>query len=424
MNDDLLQFAPPKADLGIGMKWHVFISYRPSDRLWAIQLYDVLRHLDYQVFLDRMVLTAGADLLSQLKDGLEASASGIVVWSGTSADSQWLRTEYSLMEGLSHSRDFRYIVANLDGSRPPLFASQAIWVDFSSASDGPRGNGLLALLWGLAGKPLPAQAVRMALEVDERTTQDLHRIRAHLASGNADEIVAMARASHSAWTSTALLGCAAAEALVRLARYTDAISILESLRERFPNSLRPAQLLSLALMRLGRTDESQVLLGRLYEVGAKDSETLGMYAKSWMDRYRRSNDPVDLMKARDLYSEAFNRFPNDYYFGINAASASVFLGDLASARQVADRVKVMVGDAPSDDFWLLATGAEVELIRGQYDAAARAYRTAYVSHPYERGSLDSVWVQATRLLDGLGASPAQRAMIADALGQQTTQRST
>jgi hypothetical protein len=93
-----------------------------------------------------------------------------------------------------------------------------------------------------------------------------------------------------------------------MARYTEAISILVPLRERFPNSVRPVQLLSLALLRLGRTDESLSLLASLYETGARDSETLGMYARTWMDRYRSKGDRAALGRARDLYAEAFKMY--------------------------------------------------------------------------------------------------------------------
>lgn len=417
MTDDLHNLTPPKPDLGIGMKWHVFISYRPSDRLWATELYDVLRQRDYQVFLDQMVLATGVDLMSQLRNGLVASATGVVVWSGTSADSQWLQLEYSEMQQLSDSRGFRYVVANLDASRPPLFATQAVWIDFSSATEGPRGSGLLSLLWSLAGQPLPAEALRMGHEVDARTTQDLNRLKGYATSGNADEIVAMAQVDHPAWTSTALLGCAAADALLRMGRYAEAISILESLRERFPRSIRPAQLLSLVLMRVGRTEEAHLLLGNLYDVGVRDAQTLGMYAKSWMDRYRRDGRRDALVKARDLYAGAFNRVPSDYSLGINAASTSVILGDLKIAQHIAERVKIVLGELPSDDFWLHATRAEIELILQRYESAARAYRMASSFHPEQRASLSSVWAQAMRLLESLGASADQRAMIATALDQ-------
>ena len=56
MNDDLFRFVPPKPELAPGTKWHVFISYRPSDRPWTLQLYDALRQLGYQVFLDQFVI--------------------------------------------------------------------------------------------------------------------------------------------------------------------------------------------------------------------------------------------------------------------------------------------------------------------------------------------------------------------------------
>jgi hypothetical protein len=51
--------------------------------------------------------------------------------------------------------------------------------------------------------------------------------------------------------------------------------------------------------------QAQRILGALYEAGERDSETLGIYARTWMDRYARSKDPADLRESRDLYGEEF-----------------------------------------------------------------------------------------------------------------------
>ena len=38
----------------------MFLSYRSVDRLWVLGLYDVLKELDYEVFLDQVVLVGGS----------------------------------------------------------------------------------------------------------------------------------------------------------------------------------------------------------------------------------------------------------------------------------------------------------------------------------------------------------------------------
>jgi hypothetical protein len=65
-----------------------------------------------------------------------------------------------------------------------------------------------------------------------------------------------------------------------------------------------------------------------------------------MDRYAASRDLSDLQQSRDYYAEAFDRAPDDYYTGINAAAKSVLLGtteDLKKADEYATKVQKVVG---------------------------------------------------------------------------------
>ena len=56
----------------------------------------------------------------------------------------------------------------------------------------------------------------------------------------------------------------------------------------------------------------------------RDAATVGMYAATWWVRYLQSKDKHHLLRSRDLYRDAFNPDPKDYYTGINAASKSLF----------------------------------------------------------------------------------------------------
>ena len=64
--DEWLALAPKPRPLIGNQKWHVFLSYRSIQRPWVIQLYDVLRHSGYEVFLDQYVLTPANPLVSSL----------------------------------------------------------------------------------------------------------------------------------------------------------------------------------------------------------------------------------------------------------------------------------------------------------------------------------------------------------------------
>ena len=136
-----------------------------------------------------------------------------------------------------------------------------------------------------------------------------------------------------------------------------------------------------------------------------------------MDRYNTSKDRLCLLRARDLYRQAFEAAPRDYYTGINAAAKSLLLGERDTAKQLAARVEKIVGTtALPDDYWRTATIAEAQLLQGNYAQAAALYQSAVGSAPSETGSRESTWEDAARLLDCLKATPEQTALIRTALG--------
>ena len=116
--------------------------------------------------------------------------------------------------------------------------------------------------------------------------------------------------------------------------------------------------------------KAQFVLGKLYAAGEIKPGTLGILARTWMDRYTQTSERTFLLKSRDLYRQAFEAFPTDYYTGINAASKSLLAGEKETAAQLAKRVQGLVGDkAIPGDYWKTATVAEVQLLQGNFDAA-------------------------------------------------------
>jgi len=179
--------------------------------------------------------------------------------------------------------------------------------------------------------------------------------------------------------------------------------------------------MGLAYARWGHLHDARAVLKSLYDEGHRDSETMGIYARTCMDSYDRTGNQEDLRLSRDLYAEAFHRSPSDYYTGINAASKSVFLGEIDTARKFAIEVQKVVNaalgprraDQPpltsDDQYWLLATHAELKLIEGNYSEAAKRYRAAIIkSQPDKIGSQFSTWLQAKRLIRAMRASDQQR----------------
>lgn len=410
--------APRGPIKGDGDQWDVFLSYRSVNRPWVLRLYDQLRHLGYEVFMDQFVLTTSGGLNAQLEQHLERSATAVLIWSSRSEESQWCEDEYNALRTLEKGKKgFRYVVLRVDQVELPLMAQAKLWIDFAGQPDGPTGTGLLRLLHGLHGKPLSDEAVRLAAAYDEAFARALVKVNAARSNGDADAVLALAASEAPEWTTTATLPCKAAESLIALKRPADALPLLDRMIERFPRSIRPQQLKGLALARSGQWRAAQQVLGELHELGERDPETLGILARTWRDRYAESQDILHLRKARNLYAEAFEATPSDYYTGINAASNSVLLGDLAAAETLAAAVEQLVGTQPrKGDYWATATVAEVQLIRRRWAEAAALYAAAVEDDPEAKGSHDSTRAQARRLMDKLKPTDAERAAIEAAFG--------
>ncbi|MGB8507937.1 MAG: TRAFs-binding domain-containing protein [Pyrinomonadaceae bacterium] len=422
LREEWLKFAPAPLELTGGDKWNVFLSYRSVNRSWVLNLYDVLRGLGHKVFMDQVALKAGDELTPRLEDALTSSRAGVLVWTSGTGDSDWVRREYGVLERQAADKDgFQFVPVRLDASKLPPFASNRIFLDFSTYPDGPNGGELLRLLHAIVGKPLTEEAAHFANEQDEAARAASAKIRTAIRNKSPERLVKLFREGGLPWETSAALGCRAAEGLIKLGHDEEAIKMLEELEGCFPRAIRPRQLRALALSRRGKDDDlsnAQEILGELYERGEHDPETLGIYARTWMDRYDKSGDLSDLKQSRDLYVEAFTKAPDDYYTGINAAAKSAFLGseeDLKRAAEYAARVQKIVGtEARADDYWMTATIGEVFLLQGKYADAGRMYEAAVASARSEEGSHKSTWKQACRIMKKMQPSGAERALIRQA----------
>ena len=411
-----LQFAPPPRPLGNQEKWNVFLSYRSINRAWVLNLYDVLTELNHKVFLDQYVLKPGDYLIKNLEEALEESQAAVLIWSAATRGSTWVYDEYQfLQQKANKDKDFIFVPVTVDGSEPPAFARNRIYVDFSGYPEGPNGGDLLRLLYALANKPLSQEAIQFAAAQEEAAAianAHLNNAKRH---NKPDRLLELFHQGGLVWETSAALGCKTAECLTSLGHNDEAIAVLEAVENTFPKAIRPKQLHGLALARRGRDadlEQAQEILGLLLEKNNLDSETLGIYARTWMDRYKKTHDQTALRQSRRYYAEAFERQPYDYYTGINAAAKSVFLGEMDKAMEYLQRVETIVGDKPvRDDYWKTATVAEVLLIKKQYPAAADMYRQAVDMAPGEKGSILSTWGQAALLLEALGANEKETAQL-------------
>jgi tetratricopeptide (TPR) repeat protein len=428
--DQWLELAPKPWPLRDNQKWHTYLSYRSIHRPWVLQLYDILKGLGYQVFLDQYVLTPGTNNFESLQDAVQQSSSALLVWASQTRDSEWMRREYEAFSNLLNRRkDFRFVIVTLDQARLPSFALDNAFIDFSEFREGPSGTPLLQLLWGLQGQPLPQRAIELGAEVDAETKESLALIRAARSVGQPLRLLELVaeRQQRVAWLTSPSLLCQVVEALIALRENDRALLLIAECRRLFPQAIRPQQLHALALARSGKWQEAQLILTTLYEKGERDAETLGILARTWMDRYRAEKESSFLQRSRDLYLEAFRAAPDDSYAGINAASKSALLGDLTAASQYAKEVEALVGSIPTlGDYWRTATSAEVKLLQRDFAAAGLLYRAAVSQGPLAVGSHESTFQQAAQLLEHLNASEQDKSSVLSAFAHlshaQTSQQ--
>ena len=217
-----IKLAPRAAERIADMRWHVFLSYRSVERAWVLSLYDTLTQLGYATFLDQFVLDAASRLTRSLEENLDHSQAGILIWSPRNEDSEWCKQEYDSFVTKEKEAEFRFVIARLDNAILPAFAKTKLWIDFTESREGPRGSGLLRLLYGLRGEGLPYGAVNLAQSIDEETRLALARIRAARDAQDQERLLLLGQSQHIAWRAGPLLPCACAEALISIGAHKGA----------------------------------------------------------------------------------------------------------------------------------------------------------------------------------------------------------
>lgn len=208
--------------------------------------------------------------------------------------------------------------------------------------------------------------------------------------GNCERLLELVKSDSPAWTTSALLASQVAESLIKMKCYDDSLTALADLEKRFLKAIRPQQLKGLALAKKGDWKKAQIVLGELEAAGEQDPETLGIFARTWMDRYQESKNPRHLACSQDLYARALKIAPGNYYTGINAASKSILMGELPAAKEFAEKVEQIVGTQKVDgDYWMTATVTEIQLIKQNYAKAAELYQATMNMAPEEIGSHES-----------------------------------
>jgi len=163
-----------------------------------------------------------------------------------------------------------------------------------------------------------------------------------------------------------------------------AYDVLREGHEKIPGDLRLTQLFCLSLIKCGYLIKARNLLSRLVKQGYRDEETLGIlgrvYKEMWSISSGGAPDHPSLKKSRNLYLKAFINTRGNYS-GINAASLSLIMGDLKTARKLARMVINICSESLKEeqnkkDFWIIATLGEAFVLLGKQKQAEKYYGLA------------------------------------------------
>jgi tetratricopeptide (TPR) repeat protein len=399
--------APPQRRTTL---YDVFISYRSSDRGWAMALYDALKRAGWKPFLDQYELVPGASLETSLEEALQASASRVILWSSRTKNSEWCKKERQAMRSIkSAAPEFQFVFAKLDGEPLPLFAQGDLYVDFEDSPEGPRGVNLLRIMCGLEGVPLSAAAVKEAQRVDEATKGILLQIKAAIDGDNIERLLHIATSPDPGLTGTSGPLLEASRGLISMGKYEEALKVLAQADVYFSQSIVLKQLRGLALRRLGRYQDAIDVLSELKAAGHQDPETLGILAAAWYVRYNETGKTIDLRRSRELYRTAFQADPASYYTGLNAATKSLFLGETEEAERLTDAVRPLVQQAKDGkDFWAACTLGELHLLKRDVLSASQIYQNVIDCHPARVGDLAGTRAQAETIASLLGLTAEEK----------------
>jgi hypothetical protein len=366
--------------LGEG-EFHVFISYRSTDRPFAMRLYERMDALGLRVFLDQNELLPGDRLAGTLHEALARSRAAVVLMSKEYLESNWCQAECERLVHLSVEKpEFRLVPLRLDNTPMPGALSTLLSVDFSSDKL-PAGDKLNRVVYGVIGRQPPApdtpNAKLRAVEV-AATDEALGAIDKILKEKGRDPrrlrgVVDYMKSVGLPANATRLR---VGELLIKAGWLTSALEVLPPVED----SLRARQLRALALSKSREDQQALDLLEPLIAAsGEVDAETAGILGGVYKRMWLISNAPVRLAQSLASYEVGYTR-TGEPYMGVNVATLALLSGDRPEAKRVASEVlaKLSSRDKATLQHWDLATIGESYAVLGNQEQALKWYRQAAV----------------------------------------------
>jgi hypothetical protein len=342
---------------------HAFISSNSADRAFAKRL---LYELDAKGF------RVAADWVSG-SSAMNDAATAVLVVSKPYLDSALSRAETDAILARRAAGQLRIIAVVVDDSRLPLHWMPALSYSFLGLPK-PEGSVLEQVLYAVAGQRPPVRA--LAATVPTPVSADPEKGRSLVNAGLPELALKYLPASDT--------------------------------------SVRVRQIRALALAKNRQLDEALILLEGLKREGHLDSESAGLLAGRYRQRWEETGLRNFLTASLETYLSAWESSnPRDCYPGINAASMLLWAGDGEQSKILArDVLAEALAHDHAGDFWALATIAEANLLLGESSEALRFYKRMVAAGPERYENIASARRTLRRDIEylGLKAEPFETAL--------------
>jgi len=245
-------------------EYHVFVSYRSSDRAWAMSLVARLEGVGLRVFIDQQELEVGQSLAKQLQSALTRSRAAVVLVSRGWIDSPWCQQESDvLLDRALKDRNFPLVPLRLDDSQMPALLNSQLWIDFKGM---PRaeGEGVERLIGTLLKRTVgaPDSVAAKAAAAEQKVTDEFVARIKSAAVGSAATIKSLLAEWRRTASSDVTPALAAAEVLIGKAEFYQALGVIKDAG----STPRARQQRALALSKSGRHAEAVVHAALIREI--------------------------------------------------------------------------------------------------------------------------------------------------------------
>lgn len=422
----------------IYLSWSGELGRRASEAL-STALRQVIPQLE--VWSPGSDISAGARWVDQTRDAIRDSEVAIVCVTKDSRGAPWLLYELGVMAS-SRSTVVPWLVdiepSDLEG---PLQQFQAL------RSDAQSFRQLVALICqGESMQPPPPAVVdRWASRVETEmsqlsgrgrrtsaaidTTEWLAQIDSARTARNRDQLNALRGALETEVLSDPTVLRALLNAYSDLRDFEGVIQTWDRIQRAVGQDPEALSRYAYALIRTGKSSDAIVVLESLRESGTDEVDVAALLARAYKDQWRERTalgNPAaaqeSLRRAAQTYTEGFKQHRRESYLGLNAVSCLHLLGDEASVRlrdellpSVQSAIAKAAAESP-DDYWAVASLLDLAVIRGDKAEARRLSKQLRLSAqgPFEIEAT----VQNLRLLSkakGFGEKPPE--WLPDLLGE-------